>query len=362
MSTEDVRKALDLHDQTDTAAALQLEAAINDKAEIATELAARTLERDNLQKRLDELTTKPPVTKLPFGIGVNEKITAAPGVPTVYTRAKLEQIAGVNFAYGREYFTYPTSGVDTGLLTFAEGCLSRRTIPICSSKMPGDDWAGAANGKYNTVIDATADALQLLVQKYRDKGFSRARAIKAEHHEFDNGDGDLAAFNAMTSHLIPIVRRPGDIEYWLNFTGYAQIFTPTKTKFTMDAVYQEGIDGYSFDPYQSTFQKVPNANNSNFTDLPTKYLEPWAKWCDAKGIQKGVWETMFTVPAQASPKAEAKIWVPHNADSAFNLGYTMWCLWNNFNPRSGNDWRVGDTAPAKSKDQTVAVMQKYAWK
>lgn len=327
------------------------------------QVALRTAERDALQKRVDELTPKPPVTRLPFGIGINEKITAAPGVPTVYTRAKLEAAAGVKFAYGREYFTYPTSGVDTGLLSFAEGCLSRGTVPICSSKLPKvngvNDWDGGANGKYDGVVDATADALQALVEKYRDKGFTRARAIKAEHHEFDNGDGDLATFNAMTGHLIPVVRRPGDIEFWLNFTGYAQLFG--KPVFTMDAVWQPGIDGYALDPYQSTFQKDANVNKATFTDLPSTYLAPWAKWCDDHGIQKGVWETMFTVPAQGSTKPEAKVWVGHNADAAADLGYTMWTVWNNYNPNSGNDWRVGDTAPAMTKDQLVTVMRKYAW-
>lgn len=327
---------------------------------LTTSLAARTAERDALQKRVDELTPKPPVTKLPFGIGTVEKITAAPGVPTVWTRAKLEAAAGVRFGYMREYFTYPANGQDTALLTFCDSVLSRGSVPIVSSKLPGNDWEGTGNGKYDAVIDSTSDAEQALVAKYRDKGFGNARILRGIPHEFDNGDGTLAAFLAMTDHLIPIVRRPGDVEFWYIFTGYAQLFQ--KPVFSLDAVWRSGIDGYAMDPYQSTFQKDANVKKATFTDLPKEYLAPWAAWCKAKGTQYGVFETGFTVPAQASAKPEAKVWVGHNADAAHDLGYTAWCLWNNYNPRSGNDWRVGDTAPAMSKDQLVATMQKYAWK
>jgi hypothetical protein len=332
----------------------------DDVVDLTSQVALRTAERDAALKRVAELEPKPPVTRLPFGIGINEKAMSSK-LPQKYTRAQLEKAAGVNFAYGREYFTYPTKGIDNTLLTYAELMLSGGRVPILSSKMPGNDWDGAANGKYDTVIDPTADALQTLVAKYRDKGFTRARAIKAEHHEFDNGDGPLAAFNAMTEHLLPIVRRPGDIEFWLNFTGYAQIYTPTKTAFTFDAVYRDGIDGYAIDPYQSTFQQTANAKKATFTDLVTGYFTPFAKWCDAKGIQKGVWETMLTALAQASTRAEAKVWLPHNADGAAGLGFTMWCPWNNNNPNSGNDWRIQDVAPAMTKDQLVTVMRKYAW-
>lgn len=311
-------------------------------------------------KRIQELTTAPPVEGLPFGIGINEAVMSSK-FPMIYTLAALEKASGVKFAYVRGYFTYPTSGVASSSLTFIEKHLKAGRVPIVSYKLPGDDWSGAANGKYDAVIDATKDATETLVLASQDAGFTRARVQDAEHHEMDNGDGPLTTYMAMMDHLAPIVRRPGRIELWADFTGYAQLFQAASEEFTFDKVNRDYFDGYAIDPYLSMFQKPSNTTKATMTDLVTAYFEPFAKWCDAHGKRKAVWETGFTAKAQASTLPKIKTFIPDIAAAGQRLGFDNVTYWNNYNPNSGNDWRIQDIAPAMSKDQMVTAMRAHAW-
>lgn len=330
----------------------------NARLELATTsqlLTASQAEVAALVKRLKDAEQADAVVRLPFGIGIDEVPTTA-AKPLPFTRAKLEQDAGVKFAYSRGYFTIGKSGVHTGAVAFVEACLKRGAVAIVSFKLPGSDWSGASTGAYDEPFDSTMDAMQALVVKYRAAGFKQARVIVAVHHEPNNGDGPKSTFDAMTRHLSPIIRRPGDVEFWVNLTGWAQLYGPAND-WRLDDIVTEGIDGVAFDPYLSL-----GDSSTKLTDMASTYLVKFSEWAAERKVQWGIWETASNAVAATSKIAGVPTWWTKFTDSCAELGATMAVWWNNRKEATSNDWRVTTVKPADTHAQVVTSMRKWAWK
>lgn len=323
-------------------------------ASTSTLLTASQAEVAALLKRLKDAEQADPVVRLPFGIGIDEVPTTA-AKPLPYTRAKLEQDAGAGFAYSRAYFTIGKSGAHAGAIAFVEACLKRKTVPIISFKLPAGDWTGAAAGTYDEPFDSTMDALQALVEKYRPT-FKWARVIVAVHHEPNNGDGPKPVFDAMTRHLSAIIRRPGDVEFWVNLTGWAQLYGPAND-WRLDDLVTDGIDGVAFDPYLSL-----GDSSTKLTDMASTYLVKFSEWAAERKVQWGIWETASNAKAATSTIAGVKTWWAKFTDACADLGATMAVWWNNKkDATSPNDWRVTSTKPADTHAQLVTSMRKWQW-
>ncbi|MEO8704413.1 MAG: hypothetical protein ABI867_30450 [Kofleriaceae bacterium] len=82
----------------------------------------------------------------------------------------------------------------------AEQELAAGRMPIISFKVPGDDWAGAATGRYDAQLHRIADALDALP----------GRVFVAVHHE-PSDNGTPAAYAAMQRHVLPILGAPSNV-------------------------------------------------------------------------------------------------------------------------------------------------------
>ena len=81
--------------------------------------------------------------------------------------------------------------------------------PVLSFKIPGNDWAGAAAGRYDTQIRALATQLAALP----------GRVFVAIHHE-PQGDGTPAQYAAMQRHVLPLLSPPSNVDAGVIVNGF----------------------------------------------------------------------------------------------------------------------------------------------
>jgi hypothetical protein len=89
----------------------------------------------------------------------------------------------------------PTSAINLATSEVAAG-----RFPIVSFKVPSNDWAGVAAGKYDTQLRAVTTKLAAL----------KGPSFVTLHHE-PTGDGTPADYSAMLAHALPILGAPANV-------------------------------------------------------------------------------------------------------------------------------------------------------
>lgn len=329
--------------------------AVADRDQARTELATAQTRIEELEAAVppapDPDPTPDPPTRvtLPFGFGINDEPDNGPaGSPAGITLYPLEDAAGVKLDYARGYFEFDAvKGADKPMVDFATRHLGEGRIPLITAKVPGNDWVGAAAGKYDTAVAPTAEAYMALVDKYG------GQVVQGIHHE-PVGDGTPANWRAMQAHYLPLIQIPGAVQQWATLEGYAQFVDAAETTWTAEACWVPGIDGYLFDPYLSFWQK-PN-NNTKITDMVKTYLDPFAKWAAEHDVQWGIAETGMTEVAATKTNTQIPTWWVDFCAAARARGAGPVTYWNRFSDK-GNDYRLTTTKPGDKRGQMVAAMR-----
>lgn len=95
---------------------------------------------------------------------------------------------------------YGDLGQADHVLAMARSELAAGRMPVVSFKIPGNDWAGAAAGRYDGQLKTLAGNLAALP----------GRVFVAIHHE-PQGDGTPADFAAMQRHVLPLLSPPSNV-------------------------------------------------------------------------------------------------------------------------------------------------------
>ncbi len=118
-----------------------------------------------------------------------------------------ERLAEVGDVRARRVFGDLASADAAVGLARAEVAAGR--MPVLSFKVPGDDWAGAGAGRYDTALRALTARLAALPGK----------VFVTLHHE-PTGDGRPADYAAMQRHALPILGAPGNVDAGVVVNGF----------------------------------------------------------------------------------------------------------------------------------------------
>lgn len=88
----------------------------------------------------------------------------------------------------------------SSIVTLAGSEIAAGRLPILSFKVPGDDWAGVAAGRYDAQLRSLTAALDALP----------GRVFVTLHHE-PVGDGTAASYAAMQRRALPILGAPSNV-------------------------------------------------------------------------------------------------------------------------------------------------------
>jgi hypothetical protein len=209
-----------------------------------------------------------------------------------------------------------------------------------SFKVPSNDWAGAAAGKYDAWFkDLIAKLVSLDYETWL-----------AVHHE-PEGDGDLNQWKAMQAHYASLVPKASKIKYWLVVVGYSQEYTDTTW---WDKYYPTGapIHGIAYDnPYLK--YGVP----LDGTKLVTTWSEGKASYIDklvarAKklGVSAGIGEMGYSNEAFTKDKA----WLQRALQAAVDGKVEGVCYFDS-NLNSTRSWSLGTGTTKRIYFDTVVA-------
>lgn len=94
-------------------------------------------------------------------------------------------------------------------IALARGEILAGRLPVMSFKVPGNDWAGVAAGRYDGALVALRDRL----------GALPGRVFVTLHHE-PSTDGSPADWAAMQRHALPILSPPANVEAGVIANGF----------------------------------------------------------------------------------------------------------------------------------------------
>ena len=109
---------------------------------------------------------------------------------------RLDQTGGVD---SRRVFS--TLANTAGAVRTARSEVAAGRLPVLSFKVPGSDWAGVANGRYDATLRTLASQLAAVP----------GRVFVTLHHE-PTGDGSPSAYAAMMRHALPILGAPSNVD------------------------------------------------------------------------------------------------------------------------------------------------------
>lgn len=135
----------------------------------------------------------------------SSKVLIGMSAPASQWDARLAEVGGT--VYARRMFDDLATADNILRLAASEVKLGR--YPIVSFKLPNNDWAGAAAGKYDAQIQAVVDKLAALA----------GRSFLTIHHE-PMGNGTPADFAAMQRHVLPIVTKPANVDGGVIVNGF----------------------------------------------------------------------------------------------------------------------------------------------
>ena len=109
--------------------------------------------------------------------------------------------------YARRLFGQLSS--TSGLVNLARSELAAGRMPVLSFKVPGNDWAGAANGRFDAQLRSLASQLDALP----------GQVFVAIHHE-PNNDGTARNYAAMQRRVLPILAPPSNVDAGVIVNGF----------------------------------------------------------------------------------------------------------------------------------------------
>lgn len=248
---------------------------------------------------------------------------AAPGQPTIGMSAPVDQWdlrydevspPGVD---GRRLFA--ELGNDQAKVNLAKQELLAGRLPVLSVKIPNNDWAGAAAGKYDALYIDLANRLQALPGK----------TVLVVHHE-PIGDGSPADFVAMQVHLMPLARPLSNVIVGVILNGFmwsaqAQGYTDAQIDAWAPLRLRQAVEVLAADTYHGGTMTDPGE------DAGVK-IERMSAWADRMGYVKplGIGEFNGLTAYAITHACNAMF-----ADSRFMFGNVFN---SNENNREGIEW------------------------
>ena len=149
------------------------------------------------------------------GLGLSFTASAGPAVaatsvkigmsaPRDQWEARLRETGPI---YARRLFGQLSS--TSGLVSLARTELAAGRMPVLSFKVPNNDWAGAAAGKYDAQLRDLATKLDNLP----------GQVFVAIHHE-PNNDGTPRNYAAMQRRVLPILAPPSNVDAGVIVNGF----------------------------------------------------------------------------------------------------------------------------------------------
>jgi hypothetical protein len=137
-----------------------------------------------------------PGTAKPFVPLTDTSVRIGMSAPSKQWAARLAETGSVDSRriFGR--LSSPTSALKLARAEVAAG-----RMPILSFKVPNNDWAGVAAGRYDTQLRSLTSDLAAL----------GGHAFVTLHHE-PSGDGSATSYAAMMRHALPILGAPASVD------------------------------------------------------------------------------------------------------------------------------------------------------
>lgn len=205
-----------------------------------------------------------------------------------------------------------------GALRLAAGEVAAGRMPVLSFKVPGNDWAGAAAGRYDPALRQLTGRLDRLP----------GRVFVTLHHE-PSGDGTPARYAAMQRHVLPLLGAPANVDAGVVVNGFwwsagRQGLTDAEIAAWLPASVLRVAEVVAADTYQGGTAARPGEN----AGVKIKRMSAWAT---RKGVKRlGIGEFNGLDAASVSAATGAVL-----ADRRFSFA----CIFNSsVNNRDGVNW------------------------
>jgi hypothetical protein len=260
-------------------------------------------------------TAKPtPTTTTPVRIGMS--------APSGEWSARLAETGSVDSRRIFGDLAAPDSAIKLATSEVAAG-----RLPVVSFKVPNNDWAGAAAGKYDTQIKAVTSRLAALGKQ----------VFVTLHHE-PSGDGTPADYAAMLRHTLPILGAPTTVDAGPIVNGFwwsngSQGLTDAEIAQWLPADVLKVSEVVAADTYQGGVASAPGENAG-------VKIANMSKWATRVGVKRlGIGEYNGLDAASITAAGNAVL-----ADPRFVFADVFNSSNNN---RAGVDWQlVGDRLTA----------------
>lgn len=210
-------------------------------------------------------------------------------------------------------------GSDQGKVNIAKAEILAGRLPILSVKIPNNDWAGAAAGKYDALYIDLANRLQALPGK----------TVLVVHHE-PIGDGSPADFVAMQVQLMPLARPLSNVIVGVILNGFmwsarSQGYSDAEIEAWAPLRLRQAVEVLAADTYHGGTMENPGE------DAGVK-IARMSAWADRKGYVKplGIGEFNGLTAAAITNACNAMF-----ADPRFMFGNVFN---SNENNREGIEW------------------------
>jgi hypothetical protein len=212
-------------------------------------------------------------------------------------------------------------------LKLASGEVAAGRMPIVSFKVPNNDWAGVAAGKYDTQLRSVTSSLAAL----------KGKVFVTLHHE-PAGDGTPADYAAMMRHALPILGAPTTVDAGPIVNGF---WWSKKAQGLTDAEIAQWLPSdvlrLSETVAADTYQGGTTANPGENAAVKIQGLSAWATRVGVKSLGIGEYNGLDAASIKAAGDAVL-------ADPRFSFA----AVFNsNVNNRDGVSWLLsGDRLTA----------------
>lgn len=287
----------------------------------------------DLEAQLPAPTPDPTPTPTPTPTPVAKTLFGTGGGNTDRTKEKM----GID----RRYYN---STQTASCLTATKANAAAGIITWSTFKVPGDDWAGAAAGKYDAWFnDLMAKLKALNTEVWVDV-----------HHE-PEGDGDLTMWTKMQDHYSRLVPAGSKIKYWLCVTGYQEEYSDTAW---WDKYYPKGAPIYGI-AYDNPYLKygVPLSGGAlvtTWSEGKTSYIDKLVARAKKYGVKAAIGEMGYSNEAFAKDKG----WLERAFQACVDGKLEGVCYFDSI-LNSSRSWALGAKGTAK-RDYFDATVKKFA--
>lgn len=218
-------------------------------------------------------------------------------------------------------------GSPDGALVLAQSEVAAGRLPILSFKIPNNDWAGAANGRYDSALRGVDSRLAALP----------GRVFVTVHHE-PAQDGTPAAYAAMQRHVLPLLSPPANVDagligngFWWSAQGMGLTDAQIAEWFPADVLTKAEV--VASDTYQGGTTAAPGENAA----VKIRRMSQWATRVGVSRLGIGEYNGLTAYAIKAAGDAVL-------ADPRFVFAS---CFNSSVNNRPGVDWALsGDRLTA----------------